>query len=223
MKIMNIFARELALLMRDQGGLGHLYAAEFDLPPNKVTRLRRSLTEDITALLNAEQLEHVATVLGLSAPQRERLNAALLAETIHRLLAGRTDRDDAQLVADLVFDLLTTQQTSELDALRQRILSQTRDALRGIDTAPEPVPVTGERIAAAFEHAAELTDRALLVLALAAHEDDERAGYVAQARALLGQARRLAQYPPTFAMNTDEQRQILAGIADAEREADRLG
>jgi hypothetical protein len=222
---MNIFAREVVWAMRAHGfDVGSRYAAAFSLPLIKVRRLCRSLTEDITAILNDAEMQRVDQILHFLPQDWQRIRAALVAESIHRLLVGRADRDTAQCVADLVFNLLTTHQTSEGDDLRQMMVNRVRDAMREIDRAPVLALVTDRRIAVAFEQAEELSDRALLWLARAREAVDmnERTEYLLQAHVLLNTAHSLATFPPAFAVNTEEQRSVLADIDAAERAADRL-
>lgn len=84
---MNIFARELVLILDGHGKqLSNLYGLRLPDPyrpgqtiqiaPNKVTRLIRSLTEDITATLNAEELDALKGWAGLSDEEMRRLRAA---------------------------------------------------------------------------------------------------------------------------------------------------
>jgi hypothetical protein len=108
---MNIFACEVANLLAAHGKvLGSLYtlhSTTYQLPPNKVTRLKRSLEEDITATLNAEELELVGEWLELDPEGEEirRLRAALVAESVRHLLGGRMNRDQALVLQrDFVVD-----------------------------------------------------------------------------------------------------------------------
>lgn len=87
----------------------------FQLLPNKVTRLRRSLFEDITATLNGEGLDILQKWVPLDADGVElrRLHAALVAEAVRHLLGGRMNRDEALQLGDITLQLLLDQPSEE--------------------------------------------------------------------------------------------------------------
>lgn len=231
---MNIFAHELASILRQHGKeLGSLYglrSATFQLLPNKVTRLKRSLTEDITATLNAEELELLQEWVPLDSEGMDlrRLRAALLAEAVRHLLGGRMDRDMASQLGELTFQLLLGQEPRQFMALRDELLEtlrrddipahNKRDALRGLASSgvTDMGPAVGQ-IERALEAAVEAYEQGALWLEVAREtlERGARLGYLAHARTLLTRAQDLATNVPTVALGTAEQQEWLAAIEKA--------
>src|SRR5436305_15101798 len=107
---MNIFARELALILAAHGkelsSLFSIHSSDVTIHPSTVTRLKRSLKEPITVLLNAEQLSMLEEQLSLTDQEMRRLRAALLAETVHRVLAGRMAISGAEELANVLYHML---------------------------------------------------------------------------------------------------------------------
>lgn len=238
---MNIFAHELAELLADHGKvLGSLYglhSATYQLLPNKVTRLKRSLEEDITATLNAEELELVADWLDLDPEGEEirRLRAALVAEAVRHLLGGRMNRDQALELGELTFQLLLGQEPEEfltlrnelLEGVRGGILSEQaeRGALRGvIGVESQQTEAEAAQIEQALESVVKTYEQGALWLEVARETSERgtRLGYLAQAHALLARAKDLATNAPTVAIGTTQQQEWLTIIEAALTEATTL-
>ncbi len=130
---MNLFARELnATLERHGLTISQLYVLRRSdgaplIPPAKVARLQRSLTEDITAVLTEPELGALAVLLGLHPIEEQRLRAAIVGVAIYRLLAGRISRLSAMREAERVLDLLMNEEEEE-QSLREELLHDTREA-----------------------------------------------------------------------------------------------
>lgn len=232
---MNIFAHELAELLaehdKELSSLYQLRSRTYQIYPNKVTRLMRSLEEDITATLNAEELDLLAEWLNLHPEGEEirRLRAALVAESVRHLLGGRMNRDQALELGELTFHLLLGQEPEELAALRDRLLADIRGELstgqverRILLSAPgEETAPNAASIEQALEPAINMYEQGALWLGVA-HETNERGtrlGYLAQAQALLSRAKDLATSAPTVAQGTPQQQEWLTIIAAALTEA----
>lgn len=237
---MNIFARELARLLARNGKiLGSLYGLHsptYQLLPNKVTRLRRSLHEDITATLNAEELELVANWMKwkLDGEEMRRLRAALVAESVRHMLGGRINQSYALKLGEITLELMLGQEPDEFLTLRDELLEGVRGgiilgrgepgALRGMadeespQTEPDDAP-----LAPALESAVKTYEQGALWLevARATSDPDARLGYLAQASALLTQAREMATNVPALAQDTRQQ-EWLAIIEAALTEAASL-
>ncbi len=208
---MNIFARELVSILGQHGKeLSNLFGLrnrQFQILPSKVTRLKRSLSEDITATLSSDELELLQEWVPLDEAGLEmrRLRAALVAETIHRLLAGRMDRTSAQQVGELVLALLLAKTGDEAMQMNETILQNVRGSLgdlapsnmadgtiRGI-TGERLLPGgelgdgTAERIQYVLDPAAETYAQGTLWLEVARNTESrsEQVGYLALASTLL--------------------------------------
>lgn len=228
---MNIFARELAEVLADNGKrLGSLYGLHSDtyrIMPNKVRRLQRSLTQDITATLNAEELELLAEWLGLDSDGEEirRLRAALVAESVRYLLSGRMDRDQALSLGEITFQLLLGQESEEFLSLRDRLLEGVRggfpleqdggDALWSVTNENYKLDNSwNDQVEQALEPAVETYEQGALWLEVARDTKDRemQLGYVAQAQTLLDRARDLAIHSPAITQDAAEQRVWLSII-----------
>src|SRR5690349_20119111 len=102
----NIFARELAAILRARDlRLGHLNDRA-GIDPERVRRLQRSLREPKFNVLPPDDLERVAAVFELDAEERIQLRAAILATAIEEMLMGRIDARDALAAADAILPIL---------------------------------------------------------------------------------------------------------------------
>jgi len=231
---MNIFARELALILaahdKELSSLFSLHSPDVAIHPSTVTRLKRSLKEPITVLLNADQLSMLKERLALTDEEMRRLRAALLAETVHRVLAGRMAVGTAAELADILFQMLLNTDSTQMQDLRDRLLEETRgmrDRLRGVldEMTSPPFRANEESISALLEPAAETYYQGLLWLELARTAPDYLAqrGYSAHARVLLAAAHDLALHAPSQALNTPQQSEWLILIEAALEDADLLG
>lgn len=155
---MNIFARELVALLgehkKELGSLYGLHSRTYRLLPSKVTRLKRSLTENITATLNADDLELLVKWLKLNSDGEEilRLRAALLAEMIRHLLGGRMNVAVADELGEVAFQVFIGRDPKLFLVQRAELLGEMRglaneqhprleledeeDILRGLDDEP---------------------------------------------------------------------------------------
>ena len=103
---MNIFANTLDEILRvRKKSLGSLYSAG-GISPSRVTRLKKSVEANFTAMLNGTEIEEVARYAGLSDEEVCRLRAAIIAEAVHHTLAGRMEEEDALRLAEQIFNLL---------------------------------------------------------------------------------------------------------------------
>ncbi len=230
---MNIFARELVFILgqhgRELGNLFGLRTATYQIFPNKITRLKRSLTEDITATLNAEELALLQTWVPLDSEGNElrHLRAALVAEAVRHLLGGRMNRDLASHLGDLTLHLLVGQSLEQVAYLRDELLEtmrgdilpdfNERGALRGlVSQVPAEAGHALSQAEQALEAAVETYEQGALWLEVARETSERgtRLGYLAQANALLNRARELTADAPTIAQRTSEQQEWLA-IIDA--------
>lgn len=238
---MNIFARELAQMLAEHGkilgSLFGLHSATYQLLPSKVARLKRSLVEDFTATLNAEELELVATWLKWDPEGDEirRLRAALVAESVRHMLGGRMNRDQAQELGELTFQLLLGQEPAEFLSLREELLDgirggiplggNERSTLRGFIGDESPQTESNDaQIEQALEPAVKTYEQGALWLEVARETSDQgtRLGYLAQARALLTRARELATNAPMIALHSAQQKEWLTIIEQALTEATAL-
>src|SRR5205085_6784701 len=94
--------------------------------------------------------------LSLTDQEMRRLRAALLAETVHRVLAGRMAISGAEELANVLYHMLLDTDSSQMQDLRDRLLEETRgmhDMLRGIldEVASTPADENEESISALLE------------------------------------------------------------------------
>ncbi len=244
---MNIFARELVRILGSHGKeLGSLFSLRVrdsytgvarQIVPGKITRLKRSLTENITATLNAGELDALQAFVPLDREGKElrRLHAALVAEAVRSLLSGRIEVKQANDLGDIVLALMTEEDGAKLAALRDALLKPT-GGVRGLDMQDPLIlrgsrdsgePVSGsaeERIEQALDDGAEAYSQGALWLEVArgARDETARLGYAAQAANLFRQARDLIRDAPTAAQGTPQQRDWLAASESALAEAERL-
>jgi hypothetical protein len=109
----NLFARELEdLLHRHKCDLNDL-VSEAGLHPEKVRRLKQSLTQPKFHILNPEELEQVSLSFAFSGEEQLRLRAAILATAVEETLMNRIDPENALRAAEEIFPLL-------VEALQQR-------------------------------------------------------------------------------------------------------
>lgn len=235
---MNIFARELNRLLvqegKDLGSLYALHSPNYQLLPNKVTRLRQSLKKDITATLNVEEIEFVADRLGWKPDGDEirRLRAALVAESVRRLLGGRTDKDNAQKVGELTLALMLRK---EPDPLRDEVMDGVRggfpweesesSAARGMpDEEENQQDNDAPPVEQALEPAVSAYEQGALWLEVAKETTDRgaRLGHLAQARTLLAHAKDLATNAPSIAPDSAIRQEWLTIIDSALAEANTL-
>lgn len=249
---MNIFARELALILRSHGKeLGTLFGLRVpnaytgvvrEIAPTKVTRLKRSLSENITATLNADELEALQEWVPLDDNGQElrRLRAALVAEAVRHLLADRIDSSTASELGLITFQMLLGQESAELVTLRDRLLTDVRgergsDAwehhtVRGASNTPDlgegvgPTVTPDELVERLLDPAAECYEQGLLWLEVARDigEHAAQAAYVALATSLLTQAEQLVRTVASAARDTLQQRLLSEAISAALDEAQTL-
>jgi hypothetical protein len=231
---MNIFARVLAYVLAAHGKeLGSLYTMKSEwlsIPPSKVTRLKRSLTQDHTATLNAEELEMLRQQVPLTDEDMRRLRAALVAEAVRYMLAGRIVYTQATEIATLLFDLLILPDTGQLKRVQDDVFETVRgvmpglgDPLAEIETPSEPSSTADDEgpVSLALEPARRAYEDGALWLEYARHATARgvRVSSCILARSLLARAREMTQDAPTVAMNTPEQAELLALIEGALGEA----
>jgi hypothetical protein len=249
---MNIFAKELVSVLGAHGKeLSSLfslkvtdgYGVERRLLPSKVTRLKRSLTEDLMATLNPDELDVLEDWAGLTPQEVERLRAALVAEAVRYLLAGRIAPDQAVLLGETALQLLTTQNPADIQTLRQQLLDSTRGVreawehapavVRGLSERPEDAQTSvangqesvDARVEQALDPAYAALEEGSLWLGVARGTSDrrQRAGYAAQAAALLQRAQTSAKQASGAAQGTAAQQELLDAIAAVLREAEAIG
>ncbi len=203
---MNIFARELnATLERHRLTISQLYVLRRSdgaplIPPAKVARLQRSLTEDITAVLTEPELGALAVLLGLQPIEEQRLRAAIVGVAIYRLLAGRISRLSAMREAERVLDLLMNEEEEE-QSLREELLHDTREAESNASLASADLNAAAAR---ALEPAAEAAEQGELWLGVALETPDleRRRDLLRLAWAALDRAAELLAYAPSIAQDS---------------------
>ena len=213
---MNLFAVELARALARQGQhLSALYtlrdAANTPLiPPAKIARLQRSLSEDISAVLSERELLSVADAFSLDANEVHRLRAAIVGERVHRLLVGRVTRMSALEEGERVTELLLNERARE-DALKAEF-RQTPGA-----SQVQPTADTNAAIAGALEPAAEACQKGELWLALAASQPmlDEREDLLGAAWTAFNRATELLAFAPAVAQGSAAQAEWRSSVDQA--------
>jgi hypothetical protein len=237
---MNIFARELAKVLANHGfELNRLYSIksrDISIPPSKVQRLIRSLKEAITVTLNSNELEMLQQEVPFDEDGEEmrRLRAALLAETVQRLLAGRMATNDAAFqIAEMTLQFLLCKDNEDIQRVRDRVLEEVRGGFfvpnleREVKREVSLSSNTGDRdqlIESAMDAATESYELGTLWLEVACDTADRglRQGYLAQALALLNRARDLAINAASITHNTPQQYELLRLIDITQRQCKLL-
>ena len=119
MKRWNLFARELEdILARRRLRLEQL-GDRIAILPEKVRRLSQSLLKPkLFPVLNGDELDQVTQAYGLSPTEVARLQAAILASSIEKMLMERVSQDDALLAAEQLFPIiLNALQLDNIDEL----------------------------------------------------------------------------------------------------------
>lgn len=199
---MNLFARELsATLEQHDLTLSDLYMLRrpdgaFLIPPAKVARLQRSLTEDITAVLTEPELGALAVLLGIQPIEEQRLRAAIVGAAVYRLLAGRISRLSALNEGERVLRLLMDEEEEE-QSLRDELLHDTREAESNASLASADLNAVAAR---ALEPAAEAAEQGELWLGVALETPDleRRRDLLRLAWATLDRAAELLAYAPSI-------------------------
>ena len=104
----NIFARVLQTILEKRGlGLGHLDDRGIGIHPQKVLRLKRSLTSPKRfPVLRPDEMEDVIRTFELSAEEQILLRAAVLATAIEEELMDRINNEDALNGAELLLPII---------------------------------------------------------------------------------------------------------------------
>src|SRR5579885_859797 len=171
---MNLFARELSATLQQHGlTMSDLYMLRRPdgvllIPPAKVARLQRSLTDDVTAVLTEPELGALAVLLQLQPQEEQRLRAAIFGAAIFRLLAGRISRLSALHEAERVLALLMDEEEEE-QSLRDELLRDTREAEGNASLASADLNAATAR---ALEPAAEAAEQGELWLGVALETPD---------------------------------------------------
>lgn len=244
---MNIFAQELEAVLSSHGKtLSSLFrlripdprnpanrAMFYVIQPNKVTLLVRSRTKDMTATLNADELAALQEWVPLDPDGLEmrRLRAALVAEGVRHLLAGRMDSDQASDIGSRTLKMLLESPDSHDvldsvrgldDALFADGYDTARDAMSLVESSQwDEVDVAAEAIPPALEPVIEAFEHGTLWLEIARETSDlvMRHGLAAMAKALLMHARDLLLRSPAVAPGTPQHDEWLTAIEDALRES----
>lgn len=235
---MNIFVRELILILaaheKKLSSLYSFHSSNIAIHQEKVRRLQRTLEgplKESSFTLNGEEIAMLQEQVPLTDEEVRRLRAALLAESVRRLLTqpGRVSIDTAEELANIAFQMLLSTEGEQMQNLRDQLLEQVRsmqEALRDvIEEEAISSDVGEEQVSTLLEPAAEAYYQGVLWLELARARPDwlSRRGYAAHAKALLEAARDLARYAPSRALNTPEQATWLTLIEAALEDVSLLG
>jgi hypothetical protein len=137
---MNIFAEQLVdVLAKHQHELSNLFTWRQDIPPSAVVRLKASLTTDQSATLNTDQIDFLADKYGFDEADHRRLRAALLAEAVRKMLAGRMDTRIAYRLGLVTLDLLLSDDPDDVMQAVDELVTQVRDLPLELRTLPEVV------------------------------------------------------------------------------------
>lgn len=244
---MNIFAKELATILDSHGKtLSSLYglrirdsydgATFYQIRPHKVTRLLKSLTKDMTATLNADELEALQewVPLDLAGQEMRRLRAALVAEGVRHLLAGRMSTDQASELGSHTLAMLLDEAdrydvVDRVRGLENTAFSDRYDiprAATSIVSYPELTPIddVAETIEPALEPAIEAYEQGDLWLEIARRtlDPNTRLGLAGMSMSLLTHARDLLARTSGNAPDTSQRGEWLMIIETALREASVL-
>jgi hypothetical protein len=206
---LNIFAYELANVLEQRGHLPTvLYTLRTPeglplLPPAKVARLLRSLTDEVTAVLNDRELGLVVGVLGLTPQEARRLRAAQLGEAVRKLLLGRVATMSALEEGERVVALVVAEE-EEAGAVREEL----SDVPQGTGLLqPRPTADTNAAVSFALEVAAEACEQGELWLsvALQATDPDQRDDLLQVAWQALDRAAQYLACAPAVAQGSSHQ------------------
>jgi hypothetical protein len=243
--VVNIFAQELeSVLSNHDKTLSSLYGLRirdprsgavgmfYQIRPHKVTRLIQSRTKDITATLNADELEALQEWVPLDRDGLEmhRLRAALVAEAVRHLLAGRMATDQASDIGSRTLKMLlesadTNDVVNRVRGPEDALSPDEYDIARGamsllggsqldeVDDASEAIPPVLEPVIEAFE-------QGTLWLEIARETSDfiVRLGVAAMAKALLRHARDLLLRIPDAALSKPQHEEWRMAIEESMRE-----
>jgi hypothetical protein len=225
---MNIFARELPLILEQHHKtLENLYRLPVPDPqkrqrlirPNKITRLRDSLKKNITATLSAEELEQLQQWVPLDREGEElrHLRAALVAEAVRAMMAGRTDAQTADQIGEMTLRLLLNAREEAQSVLSEELL----DHIRNVPHEQVANAIDSEQ---ALEPATEAYERGLLWLEVAREtvERSSQQGFAALAQTFLNRASTLATNALQVAQSTTQQAELLMNIEAAKAELTSL-
>ncbi len=244
---MNIFAEQLVdVLGKHHHELSNLFTWKLDIPPSLVVRLKASLTTEQSATLNTEQIDFIAEKYDLAEEDLRRLRAALLAETIRRMVANRMDVRIAYKLGMVTLDLLLSDDPAIVMHDCEVLVSELRDlptlgkpseTVRGLmpngehDLAHHPYGVAAHALDAegtvdldlmlALDGATETFYQGQLWLEVARDTSDRRAqaGYVAHAQRLLDRATNQGREVPPFAQQSEEHAVLMRAIEHTQAEA----
>ena len=247
---MNIFAEQLVdVLHKHDHELSNLFTWKFDIPPSLVVRLKASLTTEQSATLNRDQLDFIADKYDLDEDDLRRLRAALLAETIRKMIASRMAASLAYKLGMVTLDLLLSDDPTTVMQACDLLVTEMRDlptrpmgggAVRGL--APDGTGDLVERvfggaardvgegvtldvgILLALDGATEAFQQGQFWLEIARDTADRRAraGYAAHAHLLFTRAAEQGQQCPPLAQGSDEQIRLLHDIQQAQADATNL-
>lgn len=203
---MNLFARELSATLKAHGlTMSQLYTLRLPdgmllIPPAKIARLQRSLTEDITVVLTEPELGALAILIDLQPIEEQRLRAAIVGAAVYRLLAGRISRLSALQEGERVLELLMDEEEEE-QTLRDELLHETRETEGNASIVNADLNAAAAR---ALEPAAEAAEQGELWLGVALETPDleRRRDLLRLAWATLDRAAELLAYAPSIAQGS---------------------
>lgn len=173
------------------------------IPPAKVSRLQRALTEDVTAILNEREIAILASALQFDHAEVRRLCAALTGEAVRQLLAGRVSAMSALQEGERVVALLIEEE-EDVESLRVEL------ARAGPVFTSELGPPTADRnarVADALDAAAEACElgELWLSMAIATHDRDRQEDLLGTAYSALDRAAQLLAVAPAVAQGSQSQ------------------
>ena len=245
---MNLFAEQLVDVLHQHNlELSSLYSWRVEITPHFVDRLKKSLTNDKSATLNAKQIEFLAEKYDFTDAELRTLRAALVAEAVRRMFLDRMSVKIANQLGNIVLRLLLSENPDEVMQACDMLVTEVRGLPEPEGTAhlvDEPIS-GGERsiptavggvadvtsgetaqsdIDLALDSAEEALHRGILWLELGRDARDRatRVGYVAQAQALLEHAQEQATLCATVAQGSDAQRELRVVITTMQSDAHML-
>jgi hypothetical protein len=126
----NLFARELVQVLAEHGLKLERLAELVDIQPATIQRLQKSLNNPrFSPVLSPDELELLETTLLLNATEQGRLQAALLATALKRLLKDQLGLASARQITEQIYpDLLNAFLHADLRTQREEKRGQDHDS-----------------------------------------------------------------------------------------------
>lgn len=227
---MCIFAKQLRIVMhKHDKTLGSLYSVRIGervIHPVQIERLKQVADGDCSksVTLNPDEIDAIEQEFTFDAEDTLRIRAALVAESLYRLLVARIAPDKALELSEFLFEALFQPNNAALIQLQTQII----DGVRDVPTLPDEEPAARapveRQIEEGLEPAINAYEEGVLWLnaAYSAADDMRRRGFAMLAASLLQDASELIAYPPGIAEGTIQQTSWRETIAVALSEAQQL-